>query len=231
MKKFVLLSFIVLWCSSLSSCDDICEHKYELIDSNPSTCIESGYELYKCADCAETMVKETSYADHIYADNYACHDRKCETVGCTSVEKATTEHRYDKEYVCENCNENALCTLQLIGEDFSESLLKQAALNSGTLIGDYEIVVLDAEATINNIENYIFLDEFDKDKIVAGLFVKFDVTFGGENTLFTIYYNFGLQFSEEQSKDISVTYEGSAEVWELEVVEGNKTILFEYSIT
>ena len=64
---------------------------------------------------------------------------------------------------------------------------------------------------------------------VAGLFVKFDVTYGGADVLFTIYYNFGLQFSEEQSENVELTYDG-IETWSLDVVENNKTILFEYSI-
>jgi hypothetical protein len=69
-----------------------------------------------------------------------------------------------------------------------------------------------------------------ENKIVAGLFVKFDVANGTDDVLFTIYYNFGLQFSEEQASNISVTYDGS-EYWYLEVVKENKTIVFEYSVT
>ena len=47
--------------------------------------------------------------------------------------------------------------------------------------------------------------------------------------LYTAYYNFGLQFESAQSEAIEVTYDGS-EFWQLEVVEENNTILFEYSI-
>ena len=42
--------------------------------------------------------------------------------------------------------------------------------------------------------------------------------------------NFGLQLSEEQTNDVAFTYSKSDETWYLEVVEGNKNILFEYSI-
>ena len=70
----------------------------------------------------------------------------------------------------------------------------------------------------------------DKEKIIGGLFVKFDVTGGTNDAPFTIYYNFALQFSEEQKSDIEFSYEGSDETCKLEVVEGKKTIVFEYSI-
>lgn len=41
------------------------------------------------------------------------------------------------------------------------------------------------------------------------------------------YYNFGLQFCQEQENGIEFAYEGSSEKWLLEVAEDNKTILFE----
>ncbi len=100
---------------------------------------------------------------------------------------------------------------------------------AGSMTGNFEVVVLGKEETLANIENYTFDNRLDKTKIIAGLFVKFDVIMDGENIAFTIYYNFGLQFSEEQKEDIGVTYDGS-EIWYLEVVNGNQTILFEYSI-
>jgi hypothetical protein len=96
------------------------------------------------------------------------------------------------------------------------------------MIGEFEVVVLEAQTTKENIQMYRF-DSIEIDKIVAGLFVKVEITCGTEYVLDTIYYNFGLQFSEDQDSDISVTHDGS-EYWELEVVEENKTVVFEYSI-
>ena len=60
--------------------------------------------------------------------------------------------------------------------------------------------------------------------------MRFDVTNGGDEVLFSIYYNFGLQMTEPQEKDIAFTYEGSDEIWYLETIEGEPTILFEFSI-
>ena len=99
---------------------------------------------------------------------------------------------------------------------------------AGYMTGNFEVVVLDKQETCDNIQIYIF-DSIETDKIVEGLFVKFEVTNGTKDVLFTIYYNFGLQFSEEQTSNIRVTYDES-EYWDLEVVEENKTIVFEYSI-
>ena len=99
------------------------------------------------------------------------------------------------------------------------------------MVGTFEIVVLDATKTKENIQSYSFSPVIDLDKITGGLFVKFDVTNGGETILYTIYYNFGLQFSEEQTENLQVTFNNWVDVWELEIVEQNKTILFEYSIT
>ena len=118
-------------------------------------------------------------------------------------------------------------TLSTLAQKYSEDMITQATINAGFMTGNFEVVVLNAEETLLNIENYIFPEGFDKTKIVAGLFVKFDVTNMGEP--FTIYYNFGLQFSEEQTSNVELTYDG-IETWSLDVVENNKTILFEYSI-
>ena len=119
-------------------------------------------------------------------------------------------------------------TLKSLGEQYSEDILRQAQINAGTMVGNYEIVVLDAYNTVQNIQNYTF-NNIDFNKVIGGLFVKFDVTNGTDQVLFTIYYNFGLQFIEEQTQDLSVTYDG-VEFWYLEVVEQDPTVLFEYSI-
>lgn len=120
-------------------------------------------------------------------------------------------------------------TLEDLAEKYNEKIIAQAKSMAGTMIGNFEVVVLNKQETLENIQNYTF-DSIVENKIVAGLFVKFDVTNGTDDILFTIYYNFGLQFSEEQASNIRVTYDGS-EYWYLEVVEGNKTIVFEYSVT
>ena len=41
-----------------------CEHNWELIDSKASTCIEAGFETYKCSKCGETYTKKLELADH-----------------------------------------------------------------------------------------------------------------------------------------------------------------------
>ena len=126
---------------------------------------------------------------------------------------------------------NKITTLNSLGEKYKQEILAQARINAGSMVGNFEIVVLDATKTKENIQSYSFSPVIDLDKITAGLFVKFDVTNGGETILYTIYYNFGLQFSEEQTENLQVTFNNWVDVWELEVVEQNKTILFEYSIT
>ena len=140
-------------------------------------------------------------------------------------------HSYNKEYVCTNCGDVAECTLETIAQDFADDILRQAEVNAGQMVGDFEIVILEREDTLRYIENYIFVEHLDKGKIVRGLFVKFDVTYGGEYVLLSAYYNFGLEFSEEVTDDIAVSYMGGDEIWMLEVVEGNKKIVFEYSVT
>ena len=152
----------------------------------------------------------------------------CPYIDPTLLGKKCTEHTYTREYVCSSCGESAECTLEIIGRDFSDAILKQARKNAGTMTGDFEIVTLGAEETVANLQHYTMSEAADYSKIVAGLFVKFDVKISDAEG-FTIYYNFGLQFSEELTADIGVTYDAS-EVWVLEVVEGNKTIAFEYSV-
>ena len=126
---------------------------------------------------------------------------------------------------------NKITTLNSLGEKYKQEILAQARINAGSMVGNFEIVVLDATKTKENIQYYSFSPAIDLDKITGGLFVKFDVTNGGETILYTIYYNFGLQFSEEQTENLQVTFNNWVDVWELEIVEQNKTILFEYSIT
>ena len=232
-KNLLLVVFILLIFSCLCfvACDNVCEeHDYKLISSEDSTCAEKGYDLYQCTDCKEFKREEKQLnEEHTYDTNATCAERECVVLGCNHKEEATTEHDYTKKYVCSACGDKKDCSLTIIGNDYKEELLNQARLMAGSMTGNFEVVVLGKEETLANIENYTFDNRLDKTKIIAGLFVKFDVIMDGENIAFTIYYNFGLQFSEEQKEDIGVTYDGS-EIWYLEVVNGNQTILFEYSI-
>ena len=227
----VLIVALIISCLSFAACNKVCEeHSYELIESKNSTCIEKGYDLYRCTTCQVTKQEEKQLSAHTYDTNESCVARECVAPGCTHIEAATAEHDYAENYVCRVCGDKKDCSLSILGEDFEEALLAQAQLMAGGMTGNYDVVVLGKEETLANIENYTFGDGMDKTKIVAGLFVKFDVTFGGADVAFTIYYNFGLQFSEEMTEDISVTYDGT-EIWYLEVVDADPTILFEYSIT
>ena len=230
--SFVVIIVLIFSCFSFVACEKECEeHNYELIASEESTCVEKGYDIYQCVNCKEIKKEDKQLkVEHTYDTNATCVDRECVVVGCNHTEEATTEHDYTKKYICSECGVEKPCSLEIIGNDYKEELLNQARLMAGSMTGNYEVVVLGKEETLSNIENYTFATMMDKTKIVGGLFVKFDVIMDGENIAFTIYYNFGLQFSEEQNEDIGVTYDG-CEIWYLEVVDGNKTILFEYSIT
>jgi hypothetical protein len=230
--SFEAIIVLIFSCFSFVACEKECkEHNYELIVSEESTCVEKGYDVYQCVNCKEIKKEDKQLkVEHIFDTNATCVDRECVVVGCNHTEEATTEHDYTKKYICSECGVEKPCSLEIIGNDYKEELLNQARLMAGSMTGNYEVVVLGKEETLSNIENYTFAPMMDKTKIVGGLFVKFDVIMDGENIAFTIYYNFGLQFSEEQNEDIGVTYDGS-EIWYLEVVDGNKTILFEYSIT
>ena len=230
--SFVVIIVLIFSCFSFVACEKECEeHNYELIASEESTCVEKGYDIYQCVNCKEIKKEDKQLkVEHTYDTNATCVDRECVVVGCNHTEEATTEHDYTKKYICSECGVEKPCSLEIIGNDYKEELLNQARLMAGSMTGNYEVVVLGKEETLSNIENYTFATMMDKTKIVGGLFVKFDVIMDGENIAFTIYYNFGLQFSEEQKEDVGVTYDGS-EIWYLEVVDGNKTILFEYSIT
>ena len=144
--------------------------------------------------------------------------------GKTYFVLAASNGYYDFSYYIEKFS----LTLESLGEKYNNQLIAQAKLMAGYMTGNFEVVVLDKQETCDNIQIYIF-DSIETDKIVEGLFVKFEVTNGTKDVLFTIYYNFGLQFSEEQTSNIRVTHDNS-EYWDLEVVEENKTIVFEYSI-
>jgi hypothetical protein len=204
MKKLIFLIVIVILSAFAFGCDGMCTHDYKVIDTKASTCNQLGYTLSECTKCKNIKKEdETEYASH----------------------------SYNKEYACSVCGTATDCSLEILAEEYGANMLELGQLYAGTMTGEFEVVILNAEDTYLNIQNYITNPTIDPDKITAGLFVKFDVKNGGTDILFTIYYNFGLQFSEELSQDIAFSYIGSDEIWYLEVVEGNKTIAFEYSIT
>ena len=149
-------------------------------------------------------------------------------VGCDSGEEC--RHDYNAEYVCSKCGEKKECTLEIIGQDYADEMMKIAKVKAGDLTGNFEIVVLGKEDTVENLKNYIITPTVDTEDITGGLFVKLDVTMGGKDVLFTVYYNFALQFGKKQAEPLTFTYEGSEETWTLDVIKGNKTILFESAI-
>ena len=209
-----------------------CTHSYTLFDSVESTCVDAGYDLYMCGECGGLKLDEKEKLTvHKLDEDSSCQERSCVVEGCDYAEVINKAHVFNDEYVCEACSHKKECSLEIIGEDFSEDLINRAKINAGEMTGDFEVVVLEREDTLKNIEMYVFSTNVDMEKVTRGLFVKFDVTYGGPDVLFTIYYNFGLEFSEDVAEDLAVTYEGSGEIWFLEVVEGNQKLLFEYSIT
>lgn len=169
-------------------------------------------------------------APHTYADEFTCHDRACLQEGCTHVEPATTSHLVEK-YACKDCGEKFGCSLEILKEDYSEAMLAQAKRNAGELTGDFEVVILGREDAMGAVGVYNFPENFDKNAITRGLFVKFDALDPYDDTiLFTLYYNFGLELREDQRLDVSVSAPGTEDAWCLEVVKGNPKLLFEFSI-
>ena len=232
MKRIVYAIIIAVVTFLFSSCEIICDHNYILIDKTESTCMKVGYSLYQCEGCGD-LIKEddTEAGEHIYFDEISCHDKKCIVEGCSYIKEASAQHRYTDRYICAECDSTIDCTLQTLARDYGTQLLEQARKNSGTMQGSFEVVVLDAENTVLNIQNYITNPDIDTSKVTGGLFVKFNTSITPESAPITIYYNFALQFCEEQTRDMAFSYTGSEEIWYLEVVDGNKTILFEYSIS
>ena len=188
-----------------------------------ATCLEQAI----CEVCGEHY---GTLAPHTYADEYTCYDRACLQEGCTHVEYAAGEHVVEK-YACKICGEKFGCTLEILQQDYAEEMLAQAKRNADESSGAFKIVILDKEETLNNIALYQFPEDFKKDSVLRGLFVRYDM-FSPENgeILFTVYYNFGLEFFEEQNADVPVSAPGTSDTWYLEVVKGNPKLLFEFSI-
>ena len=231
MKRFAIFFLTILMLVLLVACNEggntpsVCQHR----DADDNALCDKCGESY--TDGIDGDHDDTKKCTHQYSSLATCIDRTCIINGCEHVEVATTQHEYTREYICVGCRQTTDCTLEILGQTYSKEILTQARINAGTLTGNFEVVVLGKEETIIRLQNYIISENFDETKLLRGLFVKFDVTMGGDEVLFTTYYNFGLQFSDEQLNDIAFTHPDVDEVWLLEVVEGNKTILFEDSIT
>ncbi len=164
-------------------------------------------------------------APHTYADQYTCHDRKCINKDCFHIEYATTEHTLEK-YACIYCKTSIGCSLEILQRDY-ETLIVEKVKNFGYGEANYSVVILNQDETLKNLENYYFSEQLDKTKITRGLFVKVE-PFNGK----TMYYNFGLELSVEQKEDILVSTGKPEDLWfdewYLEVVDGNKKLLFEF---
>ena len=67
-----------------------------------ATCLRQAKYQYACVNCKKGNFYSTYYhgplADHVYSDPFTCHDRACQTLGCTHTEIASTEHRYGPWY-------------------------------------------------------------------------------------------------------------------------------------
>lgn len=157
-------------------------------------------------------------------------DEDIETNTQTIKNEISSKPEKDKDKSSDNDYADGKITLESLAKEYEDAMLMQAAKNAGGLVGNFDIEILDKEETIENLQSYIISKNINYDKIIRGLFVKFEVTNADKDVLFTAYYNFGLEFSEEQESDIAFTFGGSNEAWLLEVVEENKCLVFEYSI-
>ena len=234
--SFVVIIVLIFSCFSFVACGKTCEeHSYELIASKESTCVEKGYDLYQCVNCKEIKKEDKQLSvEHTYNTNATCVNRECIVVGCTHTEVATTEHEYSMKYICLGCNQSKQCTLEIIGQEYAEEMINQVSEWGFSTFGTLEIIILDANETIEKVKNeqnicFAYTDKkvFDENKIAKGLFVKLNSkeTLGND-----LYFNFGFEFVEEQTSDIIVFAKNTEEIWFLEVVDGCKTIVFEFSI-
>lgn len=230
MRKFLAMVCSIIMCMSFGACALMpCAHEYDLISSVESTCVTKGFDLYQCSKCRELMKEDKALsAEHVYDTTHACETKTCVIVGCSHKEEATIEHDYNLEYVCNVCDTGKKCTLEMLANDFADAMLAQAKLVTGLPDGNMEVVILDRDATIVNLQNYIISPNLDWDTVQRGIFVKVDGNFG--DVAVTYYYNFGLELTAIQETDVAFTFTGSPEIWFLEVVEGNERLLFEYSI-
>ncbi len=120
-------------------------------------------------------------------------------------------------------------TLESLREEYRRDMLAHARTLVDGEEGDFEILILSKEETIKNLQGYTISNDIDMDKIVRGLFVKYSVEIDGK-TIHTAYFNYGLEFSDKQRREVRFSSDDTGEDWILEIVKENKHLLFEYSI-
>ena len=120
-------------------------------------------------------------------------------------------------------------TLENLREEYRSDMLAHARSLTDAKSGEFEVVILEKEQTVEKLQAYTFSRNLDVDEITRGLFVKFSLI-DSEGLLHTSYYNYGLEFNKKQKKDIRFSLDGNEETWRLEVVKENNHLLFEYSI-
>ncbi len=105
MKKLLhLLIFVSLLLGVLVSCNNICDHVWEITTTAP-TCFEIGYDTMTCGLCGEIKkTNETAQLDHNYSEIYSFDDTDhwyaCSLCG---TEKDKANHTADDEGVCTVC--------------------------------------------------------------------------------------------------------------------------------
>lgn len=67
-----------------------------------------------------------------------------------------------------------------MGKEYEDELILQAKINAGTEDGVFKVVVLGADETIENIQNYNFSPSINQDEIIKGLFVEYGVLDGND---------------------------------------------------
>lgn len=121
-------------------------------------------------------------------------------------------------------------TLEWLKDMESETILSFAEnINSGSgLTGEYTLVILDKAETLQNLTNYTFSDNYDENKVVRGLFVRFDAALetDPDTILFTAYYMFAIEFdSDMQAVEVSTDFDQ----WAIRPCESNPKILYQFA--
>ncbi len=113
----------------------------------PATCTENGSKTRTCILC-ETTETETITAGHVYADDFTCHDRICQT--CGEVCTATTEHSYNAEGECACGAALPKFTITFTGGELATGTAPtQNAVLSGTKITLPDNTFTNADYTFN----------------------------------------------------------------------------------
>lgn len=122
-------------------------------------------------------------------------------------------------------------TMQWLKTEYEKDLLAAARkINEGSpYTGEYDCVILGKADTLANLANYSFSEEYDKNAVCGGLFVRYDAkeTESSENILYTAYYNYAIEFDRDMKK-ITVSTAFNGDTWELSPIPGNNKILFQY---